>query len=158
MPWKRWPQYPTSQNRQPGPKRPRSQNQTRLTQACVGHAGADRWGKPVRWCLPAQLFSLALADLPGTGPGEGTGLLLVVLVWRWWPRQPGLEATGIWEPQVRLGPFRQVDRWTVYRDGLPLWASPLLPWAWSRYGVVEVGGGTHTESLVCVWGLGAQGG
>lgn len=82
----------------------------------------------------------------------------MVLVWQWWPRQPGLEAAGIWEPQVRLGPFRQVDRWTVYRDGLPLWASPLLPWPWSRYGVVEVGGGVHTESLVCVWGLGAQGG
>lgn len=37
------------------------------------------------------------------------------------------------------------------RDGLPLWASPLLPWAWSRYGV---GGGVHTESLVWVWGVG----
>lgn len=103
--------------------------------------------RPCWWHLPAQLFSLVLAGLPGTGPGEGTGLLLVVVVWQWWQQQLGLEAKGIWEPQVRLGPFRQVDRWTVYRDGLPLWASPLLPWAWSRYGVAGV---VHTESLVWV--------
>lgn len=86
-------------------------------------------------CLLFLQVGLELAQV------RAADLLLVVVVWRWPQREPGLRARGSQEPQVRLDPPRQMDIWTVCRGGLPLWAPPCL--LGLGLGLGRVGEGSH---------------